>query len=172
MKKLIIIPLALLCLGCKNLPENDYPNAPSAFYPCCVVPWWIVTGMPDGDIPTIPEVVDVVTNTPATDNTQSCTCDIAQPLCEPDKGEECPMPWGLDVRFLAWSPSRSDWVFIGFDQSSATYENGKITGRCFVRNGKQYHYEGQRQKSSSSPMITDKTVEVKQTHRVYFKCRQ
>ena len=45
---------------------------------------------------------------------QKCTCDLSKPLCEPVHGEECPVPWGVDVRFLAWSPSKHDWVFIGF----------------------------------------------------------
>ena len=111
------------------------------------------------------------TTTTKSPDTSNCTCDLTKPIINPDKGQECPTPWGQDVRFLAWSPSKSDWDFIGFDPSSATYANGNITGNCFTKNGKTYHYEGQRQKSSSAQMITDRTVPCKPTHRVYYKAR-
>ena len=100
-----------------------------------------------------------------------CSCDLSKPLCEPDRGEECPLPFGLDIRFLGWSHDAHDWVFIGYNRASCLLENGSLTGRCFYKNGKQYHYKGQRQKSSSNPLIADRTVEVKQCHRVYFECR-
>lgn len=113
---------------------------------------------------TVPTIPGTVTNAPA------CSCDLSNPLCEPDKGEECPVPFGMDIRFLAWSPSKGDWVFIGYTPASCTLDGKMLTGNCFQKNGKQYHYEGQRQKSSSATMITDRAVEVKQTHRVYYRC--
>lgn len=119
--------------------------------------------------PTIPDVINIITNAPAPDST--CNCDISKPLYEPDRGEECPLPWGLDIRFLALSPSKQDWVFIGFNKASCLLENGKLTGRCFEKDGKNYHYKGQKQRSSSAELITDRTVEVKPCHRVYYECR-
>lgn len=114
--------------------------------------------------PYIPNIPGAVTNAPA------CTCDLSAKQAEPTKGEECPMPWGMDVRFLAWSPSRGDWIFIGFDSASATLDGKMLTGNCFTLGNKRYHYKGQKQKSSSAAMITDRTVEVKQCHRVYWDC--
>lgn len=142
MKKLFLLCAVCLLVGCKYLPDTP-------------------------DIPIPPITPPPATNTPPA---STCTCDLSKPLCEPDKGQECPVPWGKDVRFLAYSPSKHDDVFIGFNKDSATYRDGKLTGNCFAKNGKQYHYKGQRQKSSSSQMITDRTAEVKETHRVYYDC--
>ena len=100
-----------------------------------------------------------------------CTCDLSNLLCEPDKGEECPVPWGMDVRFLAWSPSTDDWVFIGFNKGSATLNGKQITGNCFEKNGKQYHFLGHKQKSSAADMLEERTVECKPCHRVYYEAR-
>ena len=136
--------------------------------------WWrgIVNAIKSAFTWTTPETEPQPEPEPQLEPEQKCTCDLSKPLVEPDKGEECPVPWGVDVRFLAWSPSKHDWVFIGFMLDSATYKDGKITGRCFVKNGLQYHYMGQRQRSSSATMILDRTVECKPCHRVYFEARQ
>ena len=44
-----------------------------------------------------------------------CGCDLSGERIPPAQfGSqfECPVPWGLDVRFLCWHPGRRDWVFI------------------------------------------------------------
>ena len=121
------------------------------------------------DEPDTPPVVPPVTP-PVEPPASTCTCDLGKPKTDPDKGSETPLPFGRDIRLLAYSPSEHDHVFIGFPKGSLTYKDGKVTANCFAQNGKQYHFTGHRQKSSSSQMITDRTAEVKETHRVYYDC--
>lgn len=105
------------------------------------------------------------------DEPQACTCDLSKPLVEPDKGEECPVPWGMDIRFLAWSTDAHDWVFIGCNDGSIVRNGKQLTGRCFNKNGKQYHYIGYRAPSSSSSLVQERTGTYKETYRLYYECR-
>ena len=103
---------------------------------------------------------------------QECMCDLTKPLVEPQKGEECPVPWGMDIRFLGWSPSRNDWIFIGCNDGAIVQNGKQLTGRCFQKAGKQYHYIGYRAPSSASQLIRERTGTYKETYRLYFECRR
>ena len=102
---------------------------------------------------------------------QKCTCDLSKPLCEPVRGEECPLPWGMDIRFLGWSPEKHDWMFIGCNDGASVRNGKQLTGRCFQKAGKQYHYIGYRAPSSASQLIRERTGTYKETYRLYFECR-
>ena len=61
----------------------------------------------------------------------ACSCILSGPIVEPEKGPECPVPFGMDIRFLGWSPSKGDWVFIGYTPASVTLNGKMLTGNCF-----------------------------------------
>jgi hypothetical protein len=114
--------------------------------------------------PTTPPVVTPPADVPATG---SLTPKPAT-LCYPEKGVECPVPWGMDVRFLAWAGD--DWIFIGSDAAvKATGRQGKaITGNDFTRNGIRYVYAGYKVPRSAGPLIAERTGQYAETYRLYY----
>lgn len=111
---------------------------------------------------------------PAPDPMQepACDCDTAGPITEPTRGQECPLPQGMDIRFLAWSPGKRDVVFIGANKGSFSINGDRITGHCFAHpDGGRYHYIGYRVPSSKSSMNSDRTGKYAKTYRLYFERR-
>jgi hypothetical protein len=117
--------------------------------------------------PSTPPVVTPPADVPATGQASGLTPKPAT-LCYPEKGIECPVPWGMDVRFLAWAGD--DWIFIGSDAAvKATGRQGKaITGNDFVRNGIRYVYAGYKVPRSAGPLIAERTGQYAETYRLYY----
>lgn len=99
------------------------------------------------------------------------TTDTTKPLCEPDRGEECPKPFGLDIRLLCWSPEEQDRVFIGYPEGSLTLNGKMLTANDFVKNGKAYTFRSHHQRSINAPALTERTVECKPCHKVVWEAR-
>lgn len=117
------------------------------------------------------QVKDAVRENASTEHTENANPVLtAKPatLGEPDNGAECPKPWGLDCRFLAWSPAAKDWVFIGYQPASASISGKEITGHDFEANGKRYVYAGYRAPTSSGPLVPEPTGRYQTTYRLYF----
>ena len=78
---------------------------------------------------------------------------------------------GLVIPIAVEAPSRNDWIFIGCNDGSIVRNGKQLTGRCFQKNGKQYHYIGYRAPSSASQLVRERTGTYKETYRLYFECR-
>lgn len=112
---------------------------------------------------------------PAVKAGSTCACDLSAPKIEPTRGPECPVPYGRDVRFLAWSPESSDWVFIPTPSTYVDFGNTHQVGAaCDPAAG--LHLLGMRVRSSSSALIpaVDGKVQspYQETTRFYFEQRQ
>ena len=101
----------------------------------------------------------------------ACSCDLTKPLCEPDRGSECPKPFGLDIRLLCWSPEEQDRVSIGYPEGSLTLNGKMLTANDFVKNGKAYTFRSHHQRSINAPALTERTVECKPCHKVVWEAR-
>lgn len=143
---------------------------------------WLTTPAPrDDGIILVPPTTTTTTTTTTTSTTQpppppppaaDCDCDTKPALCEPVKGEECPTPWGMDIRFLGWSRSRNDWIFIGHIPGSVTKDGKMLTGYCVRKDGIQYHYIGYKAPSSEGKLIRERTGQYRETYRLYYEPRR
>lgn len=121
-----------------------------------------------------------VTTTPAPTTPAPGTChgDINRPLCEPilkaDEAE-CPVPYGMDIRFWVWSPSRGDVIKCGttaIDNKLFSVNGKQITGISKVINGQQWCYRGYKPTSSSNPLNTGCTGTYQNTsYRLIYETR-
>lgn len=108
------------------------------------------------------------TDTPAPTGLPDVPPDTA--VLEPTRGKEVTLVGGRDIRFLAWSPSKGDWVFIGANSGSYEINGDQITGKTFDHpDGGRYYYIGYRPSSTSNPLIPASTGTYAPTHRLYYK---
>jgi len=90
-------------------------------------------------------------------------------LCEPERGEECPVPFGKDIRALAWAGR--DWTFVGCEEwmRSLNKQGNTITvAPDWERNGIRYVCAGHREPSSNGPLIETLSGEYRETMRWYY----
>ncbi len=90
-------------------------------------------------------------------------------LCTPEKGVECPVPFGKDIRALAWNGS--DWTFVGCDKwiASLSKYGSVITAAAeWTSNGVRYVCAGHREPTSSGPLVENLSGAYQTTMRWYY----
>lgn len=101
-----------------------------------------------------------------------CECDLSKPMLEPTKGQECQVPWGMDIRFLCWSPKKGDWIFVA-QPGGVGHDGETISAACQSAVG--WHLVGMRAPSSQSEMVKPSagicTIDYKATTRIYYQRR-
>lgn len=92
-------------------------------------------------------------------------------ICEPERGVECYNPFGLDIRALAWSPSKGDWVFVACNAWARAIHREGQTIRAdpeWTRNGVRYVCAGHKEPRSDNQLKADLSGTYQTTMRWYY----
>jgi hypothetical protein len=94
-----------------------------------------------------------VPDSPATGAAEGCSCDLSLPLVDPPwtgsqlaamgNRSECPLWQGKDIRLQCRYASHNKvWLLGQLLGDAMGQRDGKLFGKCFVRDGYAYHFRG------------------------------
>ena len=124
----------------------------------------------DADIPDIVPAPDPVTPAPSPGTMlpkPATICDLG--IAE--KGTECTVPFGKDIRAIATTGGGRFQCFVGCDEwvRSLAYRDGTVTAAPeFRRNGTRYVCYGHRVPRSDGPLVPALAAKYAKTTRFYY----
>lgn len=138
----------------------------------------IINDLQTNSVPVIPAITNVVppavvlpvvTNAPAAQPSAMLPKPAA--ICAPDKGVECPTPFGKDIRAIAADGKGKFLCFVGCDAwaKSLTFDGTTVTAApSWTRNGVTYVCYGVRVPKSGGPLIEALSARYRKTTRFYY----